>query len=94
MGDRHRTCTTLRQGILSICFGGDSGTFFLIGKTKMSPSQELPESVDDFTREEHREPGSYILEHCPGCGKKWYVDGCLDCGYGIDGHRGPQENWK
>jgi hypothetical protein len=59
-----------------------------------------PKSADDFTKEErdrlreiYREPGSYVMEHCPGCGKKWYVDGCLDCGYGIDGSAsGPLNN--
>lgn len=26
-----------------------------------------------------------LIRPCPRCGDPHYIDGCLDCGYGIDG---------
>ncbi len=29
---------------------------------------------------------TFTCKQCPGCGDPYYIDGCPDCGYGIDGH--------
>ncbi len=28
---------------------------------------------------------TFVCKRCPGCGDPHYIDGCLDCGHGIDG---------
>ena len=31
---------------------------------------------------------TFTCSPCRGCGDPYYVDGCLECGYGIDGNFG------
>ncbi len=56
-------------------------------------SRELAESGNP-TDGQPGDEDVYVVTHrftcrpCPGCGEPHYIDGCLDCGYGIDGNFG------
>ncbi len=49
-------------------------------------SKEWKKGVIASTRLVHTVTVKVVCKPCEGCGDPFYVDGCLRCGNGIDGH--------